>query len=211
LLKTIFQPRSIEVNKFAFFVAAVVTGISVGAFAQAPGAQGGTMAATAPGKGVVANVVEITATVQAVNKADRTVTIKGPKGNVDTITAGPEVKNFDQIKVGDQVALRYVEALSLELKKGGKAPVERTDSTMAGTAKPGDKPAAGVGRQVQVTASVVAVDAATQTVTLKGPKQTVNLHVGDPAQFKLVKVGDQVEAKYTEAVLLSVEPKPAKK
>lgn len=194
-------------NKLAFFVAAVVTGVSAGAFAQAPGAQGGTMTATEPGKGVVANVVEITATVQAVNKADRTVTIKGPKGNVETITAGPEVKNFDQIKAGDQVALRYVEALSLELKKGGKAPVERTDSTMAGTAKPGEMPAAGVGRQVQVTANVVAVDAGTQTVTLKGPRQTVNLHVADPAQFKLVKVGDQVEAKYTEAVLLSVERK----
>ncbi|HSS70100.1 MAG TPA: hypothetical protein VLQ46_05540, partial [Casimicrobiaceae bacterium] len=76
----------------------------------------------------------------------------------------------------------------------------------SGTAKPGEKPAAGVGRQVQVTANVVAVDAATQTVTLRGPKQTVNLHVNDPAQFKLVKVGDQVEATYTEAVALSVEP-----
>jgi len=194
-------------NKLAVFVAVTLTGISVGVFAQAPAAQGGTMMATEPGKGVVANVVEMTATVQAVNKADRTVTIKGPKGNVETITAGPEVKNFDQIKAGDQVALRYVEALSLELKKGGKAPVERTDSTMAGTAKPGEMPAAGVGRQVQVTANVVAVDAATQTVSLKGPRQTVNLHVVDPAQFKLVKVGDQVEAKYTEAVLLSVERK----
>jgi Cu/Ag efflux protein CusF len=193
-------------NQFTIFVAAVLAGTSVGVFAQAPAAQGGTMTATAPGKGVAANVVEITATVQEVNKADRTVTIKGPKGNVDTVTVGPEVKNFDQIKVGDQVALRYVAALSLELKKGGKAPVERTDSMMSGTAKPGEKPAAGAGRQVQVTANVVAVDAATQTVTLKGPQRTVSLHVGDPAQFKLVKVGDQVEATYTEAVALSVEP-----
>jgi Cu/Ag efflux protein CusF len=194
-------------SKNAILVAAIAAAFAGAALAQTSE----TMKATAPGKGVVANVVEITASVQGINKADRTVTIKGPKGNVETITAGPEVKNFDQIKVGDEVALRYVEALSLELKKGGKAPVERTDTTMSGTAKPGEKPAAGVGRQVQVTANVVAVDAPTQTVTLKGPTRTVNLHVGDPAQFKLVKVGDQVEAKYTEAVLLSVEPKAAKK
>lgn len=167
--------------------------------------------ATAPGKGVAANVIEITASVQAVNKADRTVTIKGPRGNVETVKAGPEVKNFDQIKVGDNVALRYVEALSLELKKGGKALVARTDSTMEATAKPGEKPAAGVGRQIHVVANVVAVDAATQTVSLKGPKQTVDLHLADPEQFKLVKVGDQVEATYTEAVALSVEPAAAKK
>jgi hypothetical protein len=198
-------------NTLSTLITAIVAGISLGALAQAPAAGGGTMTATAPGKGVAANVVEITASVQAVNKADRTVTIKGPRGHVETVEVGPEVKNFDQIKVGDNVALRYVEALSLELKKGGKAPVARTDSMAGATAKAGDKPGVGVGRQVHVTADVVAVDAATQTVSLKGPKQTVDLHVGDPEQFKLVKVGDQVEATYTEAVALSVEPVAAKK
>jgi hypothetical protein len=48
-------------------------------------------------------------------------------------------------------------------------------------------------------------------VSLRGPKQTVDLQVRDPEQFKLVKVGDQVEATYTEAVALSVEPVAAKK
>jgi len=50
-----------------------------------------------------------------------------------------------------------------------------------------------------------------QTVTLRGPKRTVDLKVRDPEQFKLIKVGDQVEATYTEAVAISIEParKPA--
>ena len=198
-------------NTLSALITAIVAGISLGALAQAPAAGGGTMTATAPGKGVAANVVEITASVQAIDKANRTVTIKGPRGNVQTVTAGPDVKNFDQIKVGDNVALRYMEALSLELKKGGGAPVARTDSMAGATAKAGEKPAIGVGQQVHVTADVVAVDAATQTVSLRGPKQTVDLKVRDPEQFKLVKVGDQVEATYTEAVALSVEPVAAKK
>ena len=198
-------------NKLSIFVAVAAAFVSAGASAQAPAARGGTMTATAPGKGVAANVVEITASVQAVNKADRTVTIKGPRGNVQTVEAGPEVRNFDQIKVGDMGALRYVEALTLELKKSGKALVARTDSAMGATTKAGEKPAAGVGRQIHVIANVVGVDAATQTVTLKGPKQSAELKVGDPEQFKLVKVGDQVEAMYTEAVALSVEPVSAKK
>ena len=88
--------------------AALAAGISFITFAQTPAATGGTMAATAPGKAVMANTIEITATVQAVDKATRAVTLKGPEGNVRTITAGPEVKNFDQIKVGDQVAVRYL-------------------------------------------------------------------------------------------------------
>lgn len=185
--------------------AALIAATALPALGQTP-PTGGSMMATTPGKGVAANVVEMTASVQAVDKANRTVTLKGPNGDLHTITAGPEVKNFDQIKVGDRVAARYMEALSLELKKGGGAPVSRTDREKSATAKKGEKPAAGIGRQVQVVADVVALNAATQTVTLRGPKQTVDLKVRDPEQFKLVKVGDQVEATYTEAVAISVEP-----
>jgi len=169
------------------------------------------MKATGPGKGAMASTVEITATVEAIDKAKRAVTLKGPEGNVRTVTVGPEVKNFDQIKVGDLVAVRYLEALSLELKKGGTAPVARTESAMAGKAKAGEKPGIGGARQITVTADVIAVDAAKQIVTLKGPERTVDVKVHDPDQFKLVKVGDQVEATYTEALLISVEPKAAKK
>ena len=43
-------------------------------------------------------------------------------------------------------------------------------------------------------------------VTLRGPKQVVDLKVQDPEQFKLIKVGDQIQAVYTEAVALVVEP-----
>jgi hypothetical protein len=186
-------------------IAMVIAAASACALAQTP-MTGGTMTATAPGKGVAVNTVEVTAKVEAVDRATRTVTLKAADGHERTITVGPEVKNFKHIKVGDLVAVRYVEALTLELKKGGKAIVARTDSMMGAKAKPGEKPAAGVGRQVHVTADVVAVDPATQTVTLRGPKRTVDLKLSDPEQFKLVSVGDQVDATYTEAMAISVEP-----
>jgi hypothetical protein len=191
-------------------VAMIVAGVSTGALAQKP-MTGETMTATAPGKGMAVNTVEVTAAVKAVDKAKRKVTLKAADGHEQTITAGPEVKNFNQIKVGDQVVVRYVEALTLELKKGGKALVARTDSEVAGGAMPGEKPAGGVGRQVHVTADVTAIDPATQTVTLRGPQRSVELKLHDPEQFKLVKVGDQVEATYTEALAISVEPTTAMK
>ena len=55
-------------------------------------------------------------------------------------------------------------------------------------------------------ADVIAVDPKRSTITLRGPKRTVELKVRDPQQFELVKVGDQVQATYEEAVALSVEP-----
>jgi hypothetical protein len=166
---------------------------------------GGAVAVTGPGKAGVADTVSISATITAIDKATRDVTLKGPQGKEVTLTAGPEVKRFDQLKVGDQVTARYVEALTLELKKGGGLIVARTDQA-TGAAKPGDKPAGTVGRQVTIVADVVDVNPAKQSITLKGPQRTVDLVIRDPEQFKLVAKGDQVEAKYTQALALTVEP-----
>ena len=168
---------------------------------------GGAMVTTAPGKATIAQTVKATATITAIDKATRDVTLKGPEGNSITVTAGPEVKNFDMLKVGDQVDLQYVEALSLRLRKGGDQVVAKTEKTDAVGAKKGETPGGAVGRQVTVVANVVALDAAKQVVTLKGPNQTVNLRVQDPAQFKNIAVGDQVEATFTQAFAVAVEPK----
>lgn len=171
------------------------------------GAQtGGAMVGTAPGKAGAVQTIKVTATITAIDKASRDVTLKGPQGNEMTVTAGPEVKNFDKLKVGDQVDMQYVEALTLELKKGGGLVVGRTEKADAVGAKKGEMPAGAVGRQVTIVADVVAVDPAKQTVTLKGPKQTVDLRIPDPEQFKRVAKGDQVEAKFTQAFAIAVEP-----
>jgi Cu/Ag efflux protein CusF len=181
---------------------AVSAAVAVPAIAQT----GGVVAGTAPGKAAVAETVKITATITAIDKATRDITLKGPQGNEVTLTAGPEVKNFDQMKVGDQVNAQYVEALSLELKKGGGLAVARTEKDAAAAAKPGEKPAGAAGRQVTIVADVVDVNPAKQSITLRGPKRTVEMRVPDPAQFKLIAKGDQVEAKYTQALAIAVEP-----
>ena len=167
---------------------------------------GSVMAGSAPGKAGVAQTVKMTATITAIDKATRDVTLKGPQGNEITVTAGPEVKNFANMKVGDQVNAEYVEALTLELKKGGGQKVERTEQAGAMGAKAGATPAGAMGRQITVVADVVSVDPAKKTVTLRGPKRTVELVVNDPEQLKRVAKGDQVEATYTQAFAIAVEP-----
>jgi hypothetical protein len=186
----------------------VALGFVVVAAISAPvGAQtGAVVAGKAPGMVGVAQTVKLTATITAVDKATRDVTLKGPQGNEVTVTAGPEVKKFDSLKVGDQVDVQYVEALTLELKKGGGMVVARSEQKGAVGAKPGEAPGGAVGRQVTIVADVVAVDAAKQVVTLKGPQRTVELKVPDPEQFKRIAKGDQVEATFTQALALAVEP-----
>jgi hypothetical protein len=191
--------------------AALVAAASAPVFAQKPDASGATVTTTTPGKGTITNMAKITASVEAIDSAARTVTLKGPRGKVVTLAVGPQVKNFDQVKVGDLVVVRYAEALTLELKKDGKELRQRSEREGSGTAQPGERPAAAAGRQITVIADVTAVDRKKQVVTLRGPKQTVELKLRDPKQIKLVKVGDQVEATYQEAMAVSVEPAPKAK
>ena len=192
------------------FVFAVLVAASMGVQAQQP-AQGVAVKATAPGKGVAAEAIEIRARVVGLDKTSRGIDLKRPDGKVVSITAGDEVKNFDQIKLGDDLVVRYMRSLSLELMKSGSAVREGSEKTDAVRAKAGDKPGAAAGRQVTVIANIIAIDKKAKTITLKGPKgNVVDLVVEDPKQIALAKVGDQVEAVYTEALAISVEKPVAK-
>ena len=180
------------------------------AFAVNASAQTNVVTSSGPGQASVENTVDLTATIIAIDKTTRDITLKGPKGNWVVVTAGPEVKNFDEMKVGDTVHARYVEALVLELKKGSDLAVTRTEETTASGAKPGAQPHGVAGRRITVVANVVAVNSKTQIVTLQGPQLSAEVKVADPDQFKRIKKGDQVYATYTQALAMVVEPAPKK-
>ena len=177
-------------------------------FAQSSPPQAAVLAASAPGKGVVAGKVTLSATVVAIDAAARTATLKGAKGNIVDVVIPPEVKNIGDIKVGDLVTVEYLRALSLQLKPSGGV---RSSTTETATAPPPPGAVAGgaAAKQVVIMANVTAVNTKEHFVTLRGPKgNSVDVNVDDPAQLKLVKVGDQVEAVYTEALAVTVDHKP---
>jgi len=190
----------LKLRAVAGFLVSVTLAFSAGA------QTGDTMKSAAPGKGLMVQSTKATATITAIDKAKRDITLKGPQGNEMTITAGPQVKNFDALKVGDRVNIEYSQALMLELKKGGGLAVTKNEEKEAASAAPGQQPMGVVGRKVTVIADIVAVDPATQVVTLKGPERTVEIRVPDPEQLKRIKKGDQVVATYTQAMALAVEP-----
>lgn len=173
--------------------------------AQKVKAEGVVAGASAPGRAEIARAVKVSATVSAIDAATRTVTLKVADGKEFPVTAGPEVRNFDRILVGSEVVVAFLQALALDLKKGGGGTREIIESTDSARAASGAQPGAAAARKVTVVADVTAVDAKTQTVTLRGPKRTVELKVPDAKQFKLIAIGDQVQATYTEAVAISVE------
>ena len=198
-----------SLTKIKWTLALIAAIFAATAFAQKPEAKGGTVVTSEPGKATAVRAAQISAQVVSIDKATRTVTLKGPQGNVVDIVAGDEVRNFDQIKLGDFVVVRYAQALTLELRKVKGAAGDVTVREGAARANPGERPAAAGAREVTAIATVTAVDPKKSTITLKGPRgNVVVLDVQNPDQFKVVKKGDQVDVTYTEAVALSVEPAP---
>lgn len=182
------------------------------AWAQAPAAKppapADKPAAAAPGDKpgvVVADVVVITATVEAVDKDKRTVTLKGPKGRTVVLKVGPDAKNFDQIKVGDKVKGKFLDAVALFVRKSG-APPDAAEMQAVSVSPRGQKPMVMAVDTVEITAKVEKIDYTKRLVTLKGPDGQMKTIKVDSRVKRLgeVKVGDEIVLRHTEAVALEV-------
>lgn len=158
------------------------------------------------------SLVEETATVEAVDQSTRMVTLKGPKGNSVTFKASDEVRNLAQVKVGDEVKFAYYESLAVRVLKKDEAFPAAGESAAMARAKPGEKPAGVVGKEVTVNATITAIDKAAKTATLKGEDgKSVTVTPRDPKNLEKVKVGDRLVLTYTEAVAVKVEKAEKKK
>jgi Cu/Ag efflux protein CusF len=183
--------------------------LGVGALAQEKKSGSSSPAAKSPTKTKTEvkreNVVTLTGTVEAVDLANRVVTIKGSNGRTIDLKVGEEAKNLDQVKVADKVVAKYYESIAFRMKKPGEAEGVTAEQAV-GAAKPGELPAAVLANQVTVTATVADISPKKTYVTLKGPEgKTVDVKVRDPQNLKKVKVGDQVVITYTQAFAIALD------
>jgi hypothetical protein len=146
-----------------------------------------------------------TGTIEAIEAASRTVTLKKADGTYVTTVAGPEIKRFPELKIGDKVSARFYETVVVRLKQPGEADVNTATKavTPTDTVLPGGTKA----KQRTISATITAIDAALPSVTFSGPNGwKYTSRVSDKAALAKVKVGDKVDITWTEAVLVSVEP-----
>ena len=170
----------------------------------APTAKPSAKPAGEPGV-IAAEVISATAKVTAIDATKRTVTLD-IDGKTKTITCGPEVRNFPQIKVGDLVKTTYVEALAVYIQKAG-APAGGNEVETVTLAPKGAKPGMLVTKSVVLKAKIDAIDAKNRTVTVTGPEgNTKTLKVAKSVKaFKDLKKGDDVVVRFTEALAIVVE------
>ena len=169
--------------------------------------------ASANAQGNAAAAVKIsavTATVSAIDVATRMVTIVGPDGKSFVVQAGKEVRNLDQLKVGNKVTVEYYEGLVAEIARPGAAPDEVKMSGAVARAPLGERPAGAVGEAITATVVIEYVDTLRNVVHFKGPLGKTRIVKVMRPQFremlKTLKPGDQVTLTYFEAVAVSVRP-----
>lgn len=180
--------------------------------AQAPApAVAEAPAAESKPAGVEGELVVVNATVKAVDKKNRVVTLRFEDGREARVKCGPEVRNFAQIHVGDNVKAQFLE--SVELIVGGPGAKPSADrQTEVARAPKGSKPGIVAVDAVEVNATVQSIDYTTRDVTLVGPEgKVVKLKAGpEVKRLADVKQGDVVTARLTKAVSIIVSA-PVKK
>ena len=143
-----------------------------------------------------------TARIEAIEQATRTLSIKNDDGTYETFQVPPDVKRFSELKVGDRITARYYENVVVRLKKPGEPAYDLDKEAL--TRGTGQSPSATAARQRTITASVVAIDPKVPSITVKGPNGWIyGRKVKDTKALAQVKVGDQLDITWTEAVLIS--------
>ena len=156
-------------------------------------------------------VVRVRGTVSAVDKENKTITLKGPRGRTLTFDVQDPTK-LETVKVGDPVVGTYLEALAVQVKPAGSTTPSATVTESRAGSKPGDNPAGAIRREVTLVGKIVKIDTKAQRVTLEGPKGgQETIKVKDPKNLEGVKVGDLVEITYLQALVVALDkPKTEK-
>lgn len=143
--------------------------------------------------------------VVKIDKKTRTITFKNKEGE-SKFVAGPEIKNFDQIKKGDRLSVSYELAVAIELIKtksdGVRSKVETNTVT---SSKANEKPSETIANKTTITADIVEVNRDKKLVSVKGPSGKVTtVTVKNPALLADVNVGEQVKVIYYDAMAASI-------
>lgn len=146
--------------------------------------------------------------ITALNTSTREVTVTGSDGSSVDIVAGEDIRNFNQLKVGDQVALDYRAAVALELEPAGSAPLGATATQARTVPNRGDVPGGARSNTISLVTEVAAVNPERGTIALRGQSgNTQIIAVERPdlrAKLPNVKRGDLLRISYTQAVALGI-------
>ena len=174
----------------------------------APAAQAPAAPAPASPELIEAGVLMETAsgmvTVESIDAAERTLVLKRANGALASFKAGPEIRRFDQIKVGDQIMSTVTDNCTIFVMKGKMTPSAAAKQAVVRTPE-GQNLGAIVVNAINIDARVLDVDLEARRVLLQyGPDQTRSVKVRPSVDLGKVAVGDTVLVRGTETISIMV-------
>ena len=166
----------------------------------------------APAEGTVRVMgVSLEAEVTAIDYETREVSMRGPQGNIVTITAGDHIERLEDITVGDFIVTSYVASLEGELRAPTEEELANPWAEVDGgaVAPAGSEPGAIVGRMIRAVCTIEGMNRLIGTVTVRDPRGKYHV-IGDvePEKMEGVVLGATVVLVYTEAMAITLEKHP---
>jgi hypothetical protein len=161
--------------------------------------QAGQPGAQAPN--VVTTETTVKATVDRIERSIRVVTLR-QEGNVfQSVYVDPKVKEFDDLKVGDAVTVRYVESVIVQVRPGAALSDVRDTTDEAKKAGQGQ-----VVQQQKATVTIEEIDSQGLSVTFRTQdNRKILRHVRDKRLLAGLRHGDRVEVTLTQERAISIE------
>ena len=157
-----------------------------------------------PDGAMIVDTFKLTAVVEAIDVANRKVTLSSPDGGKQTLTASPQV-DLTKYKVGDRVTLEATQEIAVSLIKGG-APDSAAVAGAVAVATANNKSGLLMADTAEVTASITGVDRKMREVQLlfpDGSSRTVK--VGKKVNLNNVDIGDSVTVQVAEALAIELK------
>lgn len=178
--------------KAKWFTLSFLVSITWAAFAQKTVTQG--------------DIIEVTAEITAIDGDERLITLEDELGNVESLYAGPEIKRFDQLEVGDEVTFRYYESLISQIRKAGDSAPSKTDGMPTVVRGTGPKPSGTLSQQLSATVTVESLDPSLSSVTVTlEDGRAMSFKVEDKKLLEGVQVRNKVDLTYTAALMITLK------
>jgi len=152
---------------------------------------------------------KVTAKVVELDLQNRIATVRTPDNDFVTFHVPRKVRNFDNVKVGDDLVVHYTVAAAARINPATKNGIrELVESSTSSRAPKGGMPGVVKENNVQVLANIQSFDTKARTVTIQGATRTVKITVPDDFDMSKLAVGDQVQAEFSDAVAIDIERAP---
>ena len=198
-------------RRILWFLSLVILGFALNPVTPLARAEATAPTSTGDTEGLrAATVLTIHGTVTAVDKAEKLVTVQVPSGEKYTLKVENPV-NLDAASVGTGIVVRYYEAVTVRKKKAGESLPALSVSGGVVTAKAGGVPGAVAEEHLKAVVSVVQVDKANGTVTIKGADGSVETaKANNPKVLSQLKPGDDLVITASRATAISLDKESAK-